>query len=659
MAKIREDFMPTTSKAQKLRKLIRECIDMSSRAISLNFPLWDELEMSYRAWRPIDDDDRESLEKHGVQKIIVPIQFATVQTMLTFMMEVFTALKPVLRVRGAEPSSIRKARVMEVALDYDYRGNRGYFLMQQWFFNAFRYGYGIKKNTWGERTVLRKILTPSDVGMFNIAGFGEMKVPGATKYSYEPFTTFEGNEWKIVDNRSFFPDPRYPLSRFQEGNFCGERDLLHDHDLFELEDQDLFFNTTKIKSTSTYGSTRGSEPGDTSHSRDRYGSRFSLDTVLTEAKKNKMHLNEEIIIKLIPKDYELSEEDRPQYYLFNLIDDSYICRAEPNPFIKFPYSIVESYPDILAFISQGVMELTGPLAAHLNFLFNSHMANVRKAVNDRFLADPSKINLEDFLDPENSVVRLLPQAYGSNPAEALQQLSVVDITRNHMADVQGLIEFWEKITGASQHMFGQISSGRRTAFELQGVFRQAGARMKMTADLFSSEGVAPLTEQMALLRQENMSMEQFMEIAGQTAADLGVNPNEIVEGFLKVNKDHLDGVFNYPAEEGVLPQDRAAAAEILEQMFQTVAQAPFLMQVFDPVEIFKETVRQKGLHNIDDFLEKGIRAETMIMTPDQVGELYAKNKIQPMAGGNNGGRRQGELTLEGALNGAGSPRQPA
>src|SRR3989304_1987795 len=130
-------------------------------------------------------------------------------------------------------------------------------------------------------------------------------------------------------------------------------------------------------------------------------------------------------------------------------------------------------------MSQGMMELTEPLAQHMNFLFNSHMANVRKAVNDRFLGDPSRIDLNDFLDPENSVVRLLPAAYGSNPAEALQQLSVVDITKGHLTDSQAVLEIWERITGATSHMFGQISSGRRTALELQGVFRQSGARLKM------------------------------------------------------------------------------------------------------------------------------------------------------------------------------------
>lgn len=657
----RADLLPGTAKAQKIHRIIRENIDLSHNHIAQMFPLWDELEMSYRAWRPTDDQDRESLKMHGVKKIIIPIQFATIQTMLTFLMEIYTALKPVLRVRGTDPSTMKKSRVMEVALDYDYRGNRGYFMLQQWFFNMCRYGYSPMRNTWGTKSVIRQVYTPGPPSLFT-AGGQEYRVPGPAQLTRDTFTVFEGNKWEVIDNRNWFPDPRWPLARFQEGVFCAERDMIHDHDLYEMDRADLFFNIDAVKDSGNRASD-GTGIFPTDHRRDRYQSRTSLEVSLTEAKKNRMHLNESIVMRVIPRDLELSTDDRPQDWLFNLVDDYAICRAEPSPFLpRFPYGIIESYPDVLAFIGQGVMELTQPLAAHLSFLFNSHMQNVRKAVNDRFLADPSRINIDDFLDPDNSIVRLLPGAYGTNPADALQQLAVVDITKQHFGDAQQLMDFWKTIMGTSEHMFGQISEGRRTAFELQGVFRQAGARMKMMADLMSSEGVAPLTEMMAITRQENMTMEQFMEVAGQTAVDLGVDPSEIVDGFLKVRKDHLTGVFHYPAEEGVLPQNRTAMAEMLQKTLDMVAQNPFLAQVFDPVQIFREMIRQGGMHNIDDFLRQGLRAEVAIMTPDQIAQLYSKGDIVPAnVEGNTPGRKnegvvedRETLTMAGAINGAGA-----
>lgn len=658
MAVIKEDLLPGSPKAQKIVRLIRDHIDMSYRAVSQYFPLWDQLERQYTAYRPIDEGDLDSLEKYGVQKIIIPMQFATVQAVLTFLMEIFTAVKPVLRVRGADPASVKKARVMEVALDYDYRGNKGYFMMQQWFLNACRYGYGIMENTWGTKQTLKRMPALGKSIPYEIDGVS-FSAPGAIEYQDTWFTTFEGNKWSIMDNRQWFPDPRLPLSRFQEGSFCARRTTTHDNDLFKMEDQGLFFNTTRIAQGGRYGSTRDADIGSADNNRQRFNPTTAFEIELASAKKNKMHVDEMIEIELIPKDYDLSTEERPQKWLFNLIDGTTIVRAERSPFLQFPYSVCEVFPDTLAFMSQGFMELTNPLASHLDFLFNSHMANVRKAIKDQFVFDPSKVSLEDLLNPEDGkLIRLLPMAYGTDPAMAVRQMQVVDVTRGHSEDAKLILDLWERITGQPSAAFGQAETGRRTALELQGIFRQAGARMKMVADIISATSVAPLTEQMAWLRQQNMSMSQFMEIAGHTAADLGVHPEEIVEGFLALKRDHLDGVFSYPAEEGVLPQDRAGGAEYLDGLLDKISKAPFLAQFFDPVAIVRESVRQRGLHNVDDFMQKGvITGQTQIFSPEMINEYLASKKMVPTGRPNEGITEEGsELSLKGAMNGAGRPQ---
>lgn len=659
MPTIREDLRPGSPKAQKLRKKIRESIDMSYKHISQQFNVWDDIEETYRAFRSTDDADRESLEKHGVTKIIVPIQFAAVQVMLTFMMEVFTAMKPVLRVRGGDPASVRPARVMEFLLDHDYRNNRGYLMLQQWFLNTFRYGYGIIENSWGTRTTLKRILKrqPS-VGKIILEG-QEFDVPGGLEYDKDYLVTFEGNLWQVSDNRSWFWDPRVTLTNFQQGEFCGRRSTIHSNELRKLEDSDIFFNTSLVKTSR--GSLRDTESSIEDNKRSRLPAMQALMSEIADAHRNKVHVNEQIIIELIPKDYELSEEDRPEQWIFNLVNDEVIVRAEPSPFNCFNYSVCEAFPDILASVSQGVMELSDPLSRHLSFLFNSHMANVRKAINDMLVIDPSRIDINDLLNPNaGKLVRSLPQAYGLDPSTAVKQLVVQDITRGHIEDSRMIIELGREILGVSPHMFGSIAQGRRTALEMQGVFKQTGSRMKMLADLMSCEGVAPLTEQMARLRQENMSIEQFVEIVGKTAADLGVGPDDVIDNFLRARRDHVQGRFYFPAEEGVLPQDRAMAAQVLQKVFETVARAPFLAQAFNPVEIFKETIRQYGIHNIDDFLNKTGRGEVQVLPNDQVNDLRAKGRVRPVGVGgrpNDGVRESVEgLTLEGAMHGAGRPR---
>jgi hypothetical protein len=658
---IQEKLRPGSDTSNKILKLLRSNFDLSHRHIAQMYPTWDTVEGDFRSYRMADDEDRESEAKNGVRKIIVPIQFATAQIMLTFLMEIFYALPPFHKVAGADPASVKPGRIMELCLDYDHRGNRGYFLINQWFLNALRYGFGVIENTWGEKDIIRKVLSPTPGFQINLGG-NKYETKGAPRYQNERIPVFQGNQWRIVDPRLFYPDPRVSLGNFQDGIFCGHRNTIHDMEIADLEDQGIFFNTSYIKRGST-GFGRSGEGGIEGHNRDRWRNHPYFETALTTAQKDGTHVHEQMIARIIPRDFELDDEDRPQDWKFNVIDGEVIVTAEVNPFQKFPYSITETYPDILAFMSQGIMEFTEPLAKHINFLFNSHMANVRRVIKDLILVDPTRINIDDLLDTQDGgFVRVLQAGTGQDPSQFAKQLQITDITSGHFTAVKEIMELWERFTGANAHMFGQISSGRRTAYELQGVFRQAGSRMKMMADLMSCEGVAPLTEQMALLRQENMSMEQFMEIAGKSAEYLGVAPEQIMDGFIKVLPRHINGVFNFPAQMGVLPQDRAAAAETLEMVFQSVASNPWLSQGIDMMAIFKELVREKGLHHLNDFLNSSMRTETMLMTPDQLAELYATNKLQALCSdtGTSGRKDQGvekeraTLSMQGALNGAGA-----
>lgn len=661
MATLNELLRPGSAESAKILNMLRSNFDLSYRHMSVNYDPWDELEGSYRAYRLQDDEDIESEQKYGVRKIAVPIQFATLQIVLTFFMEIFTAVPPRMKVKGSDPASIKPAQVMELCLDYDYRGNRGYFTWMQFFLNILRYGIGVAENTWGEKFILRKQLIPAQFSRFTIEG-NTYNVPGGQVYENAPFKTFEGNTWKIIDPRLFFPDPRKSLANFQQGIFAGHRFTIHDLELEEEEDSGLFFNVDYVKRGTVSNLGRGGEGGAADHNRDRWRGSPYLETAISDAKRDGTHIGEQQIVKIIPRDYKLSREDRPQYWRFITIDGEVIVHAEESPFsAPFPYVVGECFPDELAFMSQGMMELTQPLAKHINFLFNSHMANVRRMIKDLLLVDPSRIEMRDLLESQDGgFVRLTEKAFGQDPAQFAKQLQITDVTSGHFDAVERIMQLWERITGANSSLFGQISTGRRTALELQGVFRSSGARMKMMADSISSQAMAPWTEQCCIMRQENMTEAQFMEIAGKTAFDLGVTPNQIIDGFIKVYPRHINGVFNFPAEDGVLPQDRAAAADMMNEMLDRVSSNPWLSQMFDIGVIFKEMVRQRGLGNLSDFLNSALKTDVMILTPDQLAEMSAQKLLTPLGSPNGGRPNKGvreereTLSMEGATNGAGA-----
>jgi hypothetical protein len=451
--------------------------------------------------------------------------------------------------------------------------------------------------------------------------------------------------------------------------------MIHDNELRKLEDGGIFFNVSKIKTDASRMPMSGGtimypdpfEPGRSSaaarRGRGGYAPEMAFSGLLADAKKNRMHVNEQLIVELTPKDFELSDSDKPEQWLFNLVDGSTIVRAEPNPFYNFPYAVIEAYPDVITYVTQGIMELTEPLSAHMSFLVNSHLQNVRKAINDMLVVDPSRIDLRDLLDPKaGKIIRMLPMAYGQDPSLAVRQLNIQDITQGHLSDLKVLMEIWHRVLGTSETMFGQISMSKRTATDVSAALKSASSRMKTMADLMSAEGISALTEMMALARQDNMSIDQFVELVGVSAQDLGVSPDQIINGWARVNKDHLQGNFYYPAEEGVMPSDRAQAAEVMMRAFESVARYPFLQQVFDPVAIFREVSRQYGIWNMNDF----VRAEVQVMQPDQLAAQRAAGNIQPMgpSGAVTGpppsaGADAEGLSLSGMQNGAGRAIPPS
>src|SRR5262249_24525294 len=144
----------------------------------------------------------------------------------------------------------------------------------------------------------------------------DVTVPGPMQMMRDYFTTFEGNKWEIIDNRYFFPDPRWPLTRFQEGEFCAHRNFIHDNELKKMEDEDLFFNTTRTKPSTGYGGGVGDEEtGAQNNRRDRVTPEGAFQKELMDAKRNRMHINEQIVMEIVPRDWELDDVDQPEDWL--------------------------------------------------------------------------------------------------------------------------------------------------------------------------------------------------------------------------------------------------------------------------------------------------------------------------------------------------------
>ena len=154
-------------------------------------------------------------------------------------------------------------------------------------------------------------------------------------------------------------------------------------------------------------------------------------------------------VKIVPKEWGLKGSkfnkngDYPEIFLFTIANEQIVLRARPLNLNhnKFPIAIAAPDFDGYSITPISRMELIGGLQTTLNWMFNSHITNVRKAINDMLIVDPSLVNMEDLENPApGKLIRLRRSAWGKGVQNAVEQLQVNDITREHMRDAQQIME---------------------------------------------------------------------------------------------------------------------------------------------------------------------------------------------------------------------------
>src|SRR5207244_1719453 len=101
---------------------------------------------------------------------------------------------------------------------------------------------------------------------------------------------------------------------------------------------------------------------------------------------------------------------------------------------KFPFDVAVNEPEGYGLYQRGLPKITQTMQQTLDWLINTHFFNVRAALNNQFIIDPSKVVIRDAEDGgPGFIYRLRPSAYGSDVRTFFYQIPVQDMTRGHVA----------------------------------------------------------------------------------------------------------------------------------------------------------------------------------------------------------------------------------
>lgn len=610
--------------AKIVSKLIQRA-QSSYNEINKRYSSWNDVDHVLTAYIPTDDKEKTIKEKDSRKpvSIVFPYSYAMMESLLAYLVTAF-GQDPVFRYEGVSPEDTIGAMLLELTIQLHCNKTKVPLALHTVFRDSLGYGLGGGAPGWTKKMGMRSVwqegaVYGADGELFNEKGYRD---------SVEA-VLFEGNELSNINPYHYLPDPNVSVHEVQKGEFVGWirkdhrlnllREEEHDEDLFNVKylrhvttKSSQFMVNQDERTRKTTGGGRPQEQVD--------GNR--VDVLV-------------MYVDLIPKDWNLGDSERPEKWCFNLANDTLLIKAYPTNFNHGMYPVAIAAPDFDGYTSTPIsrLEILYGLQGVLDFLFNSHIANVRKAVNDMIIVDPQLVNINDMKDPKpGKLIRLRRPAWGRGVKDVAQQLQISDITQANIGDSAYIVNWMQKIAGADDWAQGSLRQGgpeRLTKGEFQGTAAMGHSRLARIAMIIGLQFMQDVGYQFAMNTQQLMDEETYVKATGRwqqaLMAEYGVEPN----GRIKVSP--MDLLVNYDVfvRDGSVPGSNFSEGWL--QLFNILASSDQLVQEFDMVRIFMHIARMMGAKNVEDFKRNVGRIQPTTMPDEQAMRQVERGNLVPLA----------------------------
>jgi len=595
-----------TSLHQKLLSRLIARRKMSERSMNRRYDAWNRVDENVRLYIDLSRSvkhadgtvDTTKKEIPWARSIVVPMSYAILQVYLTQLMGIFTRRDPPLEIHGVGPEDVRPAKLMNAVIAYDQVQTNYLLELYTALQDAMKYGMGGFIDWWQEDYGFKTEKPKSPM----ITQILEMLGQSPARRVWGKRKEYQGVEaW---DPFYFFPDPRISLSKIQKGEFVGYRFFRGYLELLagSQENGGNYFNVEAIP--------KSAPKPQQLRSRNRFQvSQMNLMGSMDERDKG-FHSVDSFMVTIIPHEWELGPGHRPEKWQFAWVDDTVIIRAHRADFEheEFNCSGMESNIDTHVFGNQGSIENLDGLQRFMTWMYNSHIQNQIRFINNRMLYDPLLIEQFDIENPDAAMhVRLT--AIGSQllregrltVAAMYQQMNLTDVTTPLVQSVNQMFDFAMRMSGAADQMMGRVTAEKRTLGEISRVGQEGSARMAMHAMMMDIQGMRPLALRWVSNRQQYTDTEMYVRVAGRIAEEFGGEQ-------IRVKPGDLYGNYDYIPRTGPEPPMPGDLGDILFNGLASIMKAPDILalpdkngKILDIHEFIKESLRDKGIKNIEDF----------------------------------------------------------
>lgn len=606
---------------QKIIAMLSTRIRYAERARNIQVVQWQRAEEAALAYLPEQEMDamRRADRQRGVPRyttIQIPYTYAMIMAAHTYLTSVFFGRSPVHQFAGRHGEGEDQVMALEALVSYQVEAGKMLVPYYLWIYDSIKYGVGILATYWEDEIVqfseVQEQVDPLTGKSKRVQE--SVQIPG-----------YQGNKvWNIAPF-DFGTDPRFPPHQFQRGEFVWWRKVIGWNEMIRRRNLGYYMNTEHI--TSKFAPSQIINQGASALIRPEIPG-FIMDA--EDQGHPQAFYAYEVYVDLIQSEWGLGPSNYPEKWVFSITGDLSLCfGAQPLGAMhgQFPFDLLFTEVEGHGLWPRGLPEIIEPIQQTLDWLINTHFYNVRAALNNQFIIDPSKIVVRDAEDGgPGFIYRMRPEAYGQDIKTFFHQVPVTDVTQSHMKDVVQMLDFGEKISGISEQMFGSLAqSGRRTATEVRTSAGFGVNRQKTIAEYLSAMGMSPHAQKLVQQSQQWYDGQHKLRIVGDLIQQAG-------EGFIEVTPDKIAGFFDYTPVDGTLPIDRMAMANLWQQLLGQMRQIPPLMMQYDLGKIFAYVAQLGGIRNINRF-------KLQIQSPQALAQQADLGNIVPLRP-NTGGSAQ-------------------
>lgn len=294
-----------------------------------------------------------------------------------------------------------------------------------------------------------------------------------------------------------------------------------------------------------------------------------------------------VYARILPADFGINVPKRntPQVWKFILVNAQVLIYAErqTNAHNLIPMFFAQPNDDGLSYQTKSLATNVHPIQHIASALWNSMIAARRRAISDRGLYDPSRVD-PAHINAENPSAKIpvKPAAYGKPLAEAYYPIPFRDDqTPVVMQETQSLLQFANTVTGQNQARQGQFVKGNKTRQEFDTIMANANGRDQLCSMVLESTFFTPIKEVLKI---------NILQYQGGTAVYNREREQEVQIDPIKLR----NAVLEFKISDGLLPTDKLVNTDALKVAMQVIGSSPVLQAQYNLGPLFSYFLKTQG-----------------------------------------------------------------